>query len=204
MGVVYLARQLSLGRLVALKMLPADLGGDEVALARLRREMRALGHCEHPNIVKVISTGTLPDGQLYYAMEYIPGADLEYVWRELSGANRSGDASQLGGSTFERAVIQASRKRREETARRSAGDSTAGVRADNTANDQETATDTDNALANTADLPLPPLPELTTEDDDEGTYTRRIARMIRDVALALQVVHDQNIVHRDIKPRTCF
>ena len=52
MGVVYLARQLSLGRIVALKMLPLDLAQDEVALARFRREiatpgpLRASQHCE--------------------------------------------------------------------------------------------------------------------------------------------------------------
>ena len=90
MGVVYLARQLSLGRLVALKMLPADLAGDEVALARFRREMRLLARCDHPHIVKVLASGTLPDGQLYYAMEYVPGCDLEQVWRELSGLGRPG------------------------------------------------------------------------------------------------------------------
>src|SRR5262249_15819865 len=84
MGVVSLARQLSLGRLVALKMLPADLAGDEVALARFRREMRLLARCEHPHIIKVLASGTLPDGRLYYAMEYVPGCDLEQVWRELS------------------------------------------------------------------------------------------------------------------------
>src|SRR5262249_24160237 len=65
MGIVYLARQLSLGRLVALKMLPADLAGDEVALARFRREVRALSRCEHPNIVKVLAGGAMPDGQLF-------------------------------------------------------------------------------------------------------------------------------------------
>jgi hypothetical protein len=66
MGVVYLARQVSLGRLVALKMLPADLAGDEVALARFRREMRLLARCDHPHIIKVLASGTLPDGRLYY------------------------------------------------------------------------------------------------------------------------------------------
>src|SRR5437764_9089319 len=82
MGVVYLARQLSLGRLVALKMLPAGLAGDEVALARFRREVRALARCDHPNIVKLLAGGTLPDGRLYYAMEYVPGCDLELAWQE--------------------------------------------------------------------------------------------------------------------------
>ena len=81
MGVVYLARQLSLGRLVALKMLPADLAGDELSLARFRREMRLLARCDHPHIVKVLDSGTMPDGRLYYAMEYVPGCNLDQVWR---------------------------------------------------------------------------------------------------------------------------
>ena len=110
MGVVYLARQLSLGRLVALKTLPADLTGDEVALARLRREIRALGRCDHPHIVKVLASGVLPDGQPYYTMEYVPGCDLERVWRELSAAD--GKASDLSGSSWQRAVLTASKKQR--------------------------------------------------------------------------------------------
>src|SRR6185436_14284347 len=85
MGVVYLARQLSLGRLVALKMLPADLAGDEVALARLQREMRLLARCDH-----------------------------EQLWRELCGVPGQGDASSLGVSTWARAVLSASRKNREQ------------------------------------------------------------------------------------------
>ncbi len=90
----------SLGRLVALKMLPADLAGDEVALARFRREMRLLARCDHPNIVKVLASGTLPDGRLYYAMEYVPGCDLEQVWRELSGPAAQGGASTWAAATW--------------------------------------------------------------------------------------------------------
>ena len=60
MGVVYLARQLSLGRLVALKTLPADLAGDAGALARFHREIQVLARCEHPHIVKVLSSGDFP------------------------------------------------------------------------------------------------------------------------------------------------
>ncbi len=115
MGVVYLARQLSLGRLVALKMLPAELAGDPAALARFRREIRALARCDHPNIVKVLTSGTFPDGRLYYAMEYVPGCDLEMVWRELSGSTAVADPTRLGGSTWAEAVLAASRKRREQT-----------------------------------------------------------------------------------------
>ena len=49
-------------------------------------------------------------------------------------------------------------------------------------------------------LPLPPLPDLPSVPDDPGGYARRVASLIRDAALALQVVHDQNVVHRDVSP----
>jgi serine/threonine protein kinase len=62
-------------------MLPAELAGEQVALARFRREVRHLARCEHPHIVKILSSGTLPDGELYYTVEYVPGCDLEMVWR---------------------------------------------------------------------------------------------------------------------------
>ena len=115
MGVVYLARQLSLGRLVALKMLPGDLAGNELTLARFRREMRLLARCDHPHIVKVLDSGTMPDGRVYYAMEYVPGCNLEQVWRELTGTSGTGEVSTLGSSDWARAVLSASRKQREQT-----------------------------------------------------------------------------------------
>ncbi len=183
MGVVYLARQLSLGRLVALKMLPADLAGDEVALARFRREMRLLARCEHPNIVKILDSGTMPDGQLYYAMEYIPGCNLDQVWRELSGSDHPGDASTLSGSTWARAVLSASRKKREQGSRRPA-----------------TASAAVPGRGPVPLLPLPPLPDLPSAPDDPGGYTRRVVMLVRDAALALQAIHDQQVVHRDVKP----
>ena len=181
--------RLSLGRLVALKMLPADLAGDEVALARFRREMRALARCDHPNIVKVLASGALPDGQLYYAMEYVPGCDLEQVWRELSGPAAQGDASDLGGSDLARAVLSASQKARDQAVSRSgrAGDSLRESPADRGA-------------VGPLSPPLPPLPEPPPLPDDPGGYARRVAVLVRDAALALQAVHDQGLVHRDVKP----
>jgi WD40 repeat protein/serine/threonine protein kinase len=186
MGVVVLARQLSLGRLVALKMLPADLAGDEVALARFRREIRVLSSCDHPYIVKVLTTGTMPDGELYYAMEYVPGCDLEMVWRELSGADRRGDTSRLGSSTWIHAVQSATRKRREETTKQS-----------------PTSADGSKAAAAATESPvalLPHLPAVPEIPDDPGGYTRRVATLFRDAAQALHAVHEQGLVHRDVKP----
>jgi serine/threonine protein kinase len=205
MGVVYLARQLSLGRLVAMKMLPGDLAGDEAALGRFRREVRHLARCEHPHIVKLLSSGALPDGRLYYTMEYVPGCDLEQVWREMSGNGRA-PAAALGQSTWARAVLTASRKRREQTAR--SADPTASL---TSAPTEATGTESapysapvppspGPAHAAPAVLPLPPLPDLPDMADDPGGYVRRVMALVRDAALALQAVHEQGVIHRDVKP----
>jgi serine/threonine protein kinase/tetratricopeptide (TPR) repeat protein len=184
MGVVYLARQLSLGRLVALKTLPADLVGDATALARFRREVGALARCEHPNIVKVLAGGTLPDGQPYYSMEYVPGCTLERVWQELTGPDRTADITRLDESTWAQAVLAAARKHREQTL----GERPPPDRS------------TDAGAGATPALPLPPLPEAPSLPAHPGGYVRRVAALTRDAALALRAVHEQGIVHRDVKP----
>ena len=78
MAVVYAARQRSLGRIVGLKVLPAALVEDPVTLARFKQEIRALSRCDHPNVVKVLTSGQV-DGVYYYAMELIDGGDLALI-----------------------------------------------------------------------------------------------------------------------------
>jgi predicted Ser/Thr protein kinase len=75
MGVVYKARQRSLGRVVALKVLPPALAADLVAQKRFKKEMMALARCDHPNVVRILATGA-DDTNAYYAMEYVDGTDL--------------------------------------------------------------------------------------------------------------------------------
>src|SRR6516162_533625 len=81
MGVVYKARQISLDRVVALKMLLADFFQKPVRLQRFLAEARAAAGLTHPNIVAVYQVGECFAGH-YYAMEYIEGRTLETVIRE--------------------------------------------------------------------------------------------------------------------------
>lgn len=83
MGIVYKARQRSLGRTVALKVLPPALALDPVARKRFKKEMLALARCDHPNVVRILATGE--DGEReYYAMEYVDGTDLAHAGELLS------------------------------------------------------------------------------------------------------------------------
>src|SRR5207244_7904798 len=70
MGVVYRARDGSLGRVVALKMLSAELGAEEELHQRFQREAEAIGRLTPPNIVTVYDVGEA-SGQLYMAMELL-------------------------------------------------------------------------------------------------------------------------------------
>src|SRR5215510_10636581 len=82
MGVVYEAEQVSLGRRVALKVLPRQVSSDLKTLARFRREARSAAQLHHTNIVPVFEVGK--DGEVsYYAMQFIQGQGLDTVIDEL-------------------------------------------------------------------------------------------------------------------------
>jgi serine/threonine protein kinase len=82
MGVVYEAEQISLGRHVALKVLPASALLDPRHLQRFKREARAAARLHHTNIVPVHGVGE-QDGLHYYVMQFIPGQGLDQVLTEL-------------------------------------------------------------------------------------------------------------------------
>ena len=84
MGQVYLARQLSLKREVALKILRRDHAANPTALKRFQAEAEAVAQVTHPNIVQVFAVGEL-DGLRYIALEYVDGRNLrEYLARKGS------------------------------------------------------------------------------------------------------------------------
>ncbi|MEP7122826.1 MAG: protein kinase [Byssovorax sp.] len=82
MGAVWKARQVTLEKTVAIKILHRQLAGDDAFVARFNREARAASRLDHPNSIRVFDHGEEEDGLLYIAMEYCEGRDLHRVMTE--------------------------------------------------------------------------------------------------------------------------
>jgi serine/threonine protein kinase/Tfp pilus assembly protein PilF len=76
MGVVYKAEDMKLGRMVALKFLPAELDQDPAAKQRLLREAQAASNLEHANICTIHDIAETPEGLAYIVMAYYEGINL--------------------------------------------------------------------------------------------------------------------------------
>jgi tetratricopeptide (TPR) repeat protein len=87
MGVVYEAVQQSLGRHVALKVMPWQTVGSATQVERFQLEARAAARLHHSNIVPVFGVGE-SDGLHYYAMQFIQGQGLDLVIKELRNLRR--------------------------------------------------------------------------------------------------------------------
>ena len=99
MGVVYRARQESLGREVALKLIRSDQLALPDARARFRREVEVVARLQHPGIVPVFAFGE-EGGTPYFAMERVQGATLGEVLEQLEGR----DPATLSGTDLARVL----------------------------------------------------------------------------------------------------
>ncbi len=97
MGAVYRATDTTLGRTVAIKMLPASAISDETAVTRFKREAKIVSNLNHPNIAQIYRIGEV-DGCPYYVMEFIEGLTLEQILR---------DRGKVSGSRSIRIMLQA-------------------------------------------------------------------------------------------------
>jgi serine/threonine protein kinase len=93
MGAVYKALHLRLGKVVALKVLPARRLADAHAASRFDREMKAVGKLDHPHIVRATDAGEVA-GMRYLVMEFVEGLDLSRISRH-AGPLRVADACEI-------------------------------------------------------------------------------------------------------------
>ena len=165
MGVVYRARQISLNRPVALKILSDGLGLTSLAVQRFRREAEAAGRLHHTNIVPIYATGEA-EGIHFYAMELIEGPSLDHAIKQMR-------------------VLE----------------SVAAVRHDLESVDPALAA-TNQVLNATvaATSASTNVSETTTSLGTGNTYFDNLARMLAEVADALDYAHKHGVVHRDMKP----
>ena len=76
MGSVYQARQISMDRMVALKLIHPHIASSSDVAKRFHREMQATSKIEHANTIRVFDYGQAEDGQLFLAMEFLDGKPL--------------------------------------------------------------------------------------------------------------------------------
>ena len=104
MGVVYRARQVSLNRVVALKMILAGRLATPASMQRFHTEAEAAARLDHPNIVPIYEIGE-HDGQHYFSMKLIPGGTLANASLKPNvQSRRSADKAAQLVSTVARAL----------------------------------------------------------------------------------------------------
>jgi WD40 repeat protein/serine/threonine protein kinase len=222
MGVVYEAQQLSLGRHVAIKVLPAHALLDPRQFGRFQREARSAAKLHHTNIVPVFGVGE-QDGLHYFVMQFIPGLGLDEVLEELRrlqpGEKGNGSAPRLTSgelrvsprdvsavgiaqSLLSGQFAPAADKEQDV----SRGDPDATVDQAKGATDRPASgeppvagrlSDSFTLLSSVA---LPETRPARRPGRRQPTYWQSVARIGVQVADALEYAHRQGILHRDIKP----
>jgi WD40 repeat protein/serine/threonine protein kinase len=188
MGVVYEAEQVSLGRRVALKVLPFAAALDAKQLQRFKNEAQAAAHLQHPHIVPVHSVGC-ERGVHFYAMQLIDGHTLAAVIAELRRLVRpqTSEPSEAVGKASAWAEELASGRWAPAQDSPSAGPPTGPYLP---------APGEPSALTT-----IRPVAALSTDRSTTSpAFFRTVANLGVQAAEALEHAHQVGVIHRDIKP----
>jgi serine/threonine protein kinase len=189
MGVVYEAQQLSLGRHVAIKVLPSLALLDPRHLVRFHREAKAAAKLHHTNIVPVFGIGE-QDGRPYYVMQFIKGLGLDVVLDELRRLRLpAGKTAPTRASTTEAS--------RDASAAHVARGLLSG---DYKPGGGRQGVDAPRSPDTTTTVHPPRQSGRSALSESGGRYWQSVARVGVQVADALAHAAGQGVLHRDIKP----
>jgi WD40 repeat protein/serine/threonine protein kinase len=209
MGVVYEAQQLSLGRHVAIKVLPPHALLDPRHLQRFQREARSAARLHHTNIVPVFGVGE-HDGLHYYVMQFIPGLGLDVVLDELRRLRQprgkpaptpgiapgrpTNGSRDISAVAVARGLLTGEFRPPEPAGALTTPAAEPGAGADLGASSSVRAADP------SATIHLPGQSEGSTLSESGRQYWQSVARIGLQVADALAHAASQGVLHRDIKP----